>query len=80
MKGLNMSFIDVSKLESQEIVNKWLSSFTSNVSQEILSDYVFNDCNFLWHIFTWGNVHCFSDDEARNAFDNIEYDDAIIFF
>lgn len=33
MKGLNMSFIDVTKLESQEIVNKWLSSFASNVSQ-----------------------------------------------
>ena len=37
-----MSFIDVTKLESQEIVDKWLSSFSSNVSQEILIEYVFN--------------------------------------
>lgn len=80
MKWLNISFIDVTKLESPKIVNKSLSSFFSNVSKEILIEYVCDDCNFLWHIFTWGNVPCFSYDEARNAFYNLEYDDAIIFF
>lgn len=42
-----MNFINVTKIEAQEMVNKWLSSFASNVSQEILSEYVFNDGNFL---------------------------------
>lgn len=63
-----------SDFEKVDIVNRWISTFASGVSDEILNEHVFKDCNFLWHIFTWGNVTCLEGDKARKAFDECKCD------
>ncbi len=62
-----------------EIVENWLSSFARNIPNDVLDNHVLGDCNFLWHIFTWGKVACLAGDEARAAFDKQKYKSAIMF-
>lgn len=45
-----------SDIEKVDIINRWISSFASSVSEEILKEHVFENGNFLWHFF-WGE--CF---------------------
>ena len=66
-------------MTNDEIINRWLFTFGSGVSEEIMINNVLASCNLMWHIFTWGNAPCATDDEARKAFDDITYDKAIFF-
>ena len=66
-------------MDKKEIINNWISSFASNVKSEELQKHVFADCNFLWHIFSWEFVPCLSGNEARKAFDSLQYEKAIMF-
>lgn len=36
--------------------------------------------NLLWHLFTWGEVPCLKGEDARNAFDELQYEEAIRFY
>lgn len=63
-----------------ELIEKWLSAFGKDVNPKLLEDHVTSDGNFLWHLFTWGNVPCLEGDEARKAFDELEYTNAIRFY
>ena len=56
-------------------INKWLSVFGEGVDKKIIKEHVTSQGNYLWHIFTWGNVPCLEGDEARRAFDALEYDE-----
>ena len=67
-------------MEPQELVEKWLSAFGIGVDEKIIADYVTSEYNFLWHLFTWGSVPCMEGDEARNAFDALDYTEAIRFY
>ena len=69
-----MTEMILSDIEKVHIVNRWISSFASGVSEEILKEHVFEDYNFLWHIFSWGNVSCLEGDKARKAFDERKCD------
>jgi hypothetical protein len=61
-------------------INKWLSIFADSVDENLINEHVTSDGNFLWHIFTWGEVACLQGDEAKNAFDALEYTEAIKFY
>jgi hypothetical protein len=66
-------------LSNDEIVNKWLSVFASSVPNIIMKEHIIADYNHLWHIFTWGNVPCVIGNKARNTFDSLSFDKAIMF-
>ena len=56
-------------MDNYELIEKWLSVFGKGVNKKMIVDHVTSYGNFLWHLFTWGNVACIEGDEARNAFD-----------
>ena len=63
-----------------ELVEKWISVFGRNVDKKIIEEHVTLHGNFLWHLFTWGEVPCLEGDEARNAFDDLQFTEAIRFY
>ena len=67
-------------MSETELMNKWLSVFGKGVEKEILKEHVTSYGNLLWHLFTWGEVTCLQGDEARKAFDELQYDTAIRFY
>ncbi len=63
-----------------ELIKKWLSVFGKSVDKKLIEAHVTSYGNLLWHLFTWGNVPCLKGDEARDAFDNLQYSEAIRFY
>ena len=49
------------------------------MDKAFLEAHVTSECNFLWHIFSFEKVECLKDDEARAAFDSLDYEKAIRF-
>lgn len=49
-------------------------------NKKIIEEHVTSEYNHLWHLFTWGNVSCLEENDARKAFDNLEYTEAIKFY
>ena len=60
-------------------INKWLSVFGDGVDKKIIKEHVKAEYNYLWHIFTWGEVPCLEGNDARIAFDALQYTEAILF-
>ena len=58
-------------------INRWLSAFAEGVDKKMIKKHVTSEGNFLWHIFTWCEVPCLEGDEAKAAFDALEYTEAI---
>ena len=58
-------------------INRWLSAFAEGVDKKMIKKHVTSEGNFLWHIFTWCEVPCLEGDEARAAFDALEYTEAL---
>jgi len=67
-------------MENYELIEKWLSVFGNGVDKKLIEDHIVSNGNHLWHLFTWGNVSCLEGDEARKAFDNLQYAEAIRFY
>lgn len=67
-------------LNNNQIIEKWLYTFGKNIDPDIVSKRVTSDGNFLWHIFTWGNANCLEKIEAKKAFDELQYTEAIMFY
>lgn len=67
-------------MDNREIIEKWLSVFGKGVDKQLIEDHVTSYGNLLWHLFTWGNVSCIKGDEARAAFDALDYTEAIRFY
>ncbi len=67
-------------MNSCEMIEKWLSVFGKGVDKRLIEDHVTSYGNLLWHLFTWGNVPCLKGDEARKAFDDLQYTKAIRFY
>ena len=67
-------------MDNRELIEKWLSAFGQGVDEKLINDHVTSYGNYLWHLFTWGNVSCLSEDEARNVFDALQYTEAIRFY
>ncbi len=67
-------------MNSCELIDKWISVFGKEVDKKTIADHVTSFGNLLWHLFTWGNVPCIEGDDARIAFDNLQYTEAIRFY
>ena len=67
-------------MSETELVNKWIAVFGADVDKEILEEHVTSYGNHLWHLFTWGEVACRQGEEAKKAFDELQYDTAIRFY
>ncbi len=65
-------------MNKNEFENKWIKAFASNVSKEDLDLRVYDEGNYLWHIFSWELVKCKEGDEARKAFDELVNKKALI--
>lgn len=65
--------------ENRNLVRKWLDAFASDVPADILRDHVLKSCNLLWHTFTWGEADCLEGEAAKQAFDALDYTEAICF-
>lgn len=69
----------MSKMKDNDLINKWLCAFGADVDKIVLEENITSEGNFLWHLFTWGGVPCMKEDDARAAFDSLQYTDAIRF-
>lgn len=67
-------------MDNCDLIKKWLDAFGKDVDADIMEKWVTAEYNYLWHIFTWGNALCLEGDEARQAFDELCYDEAIKFY
>ena len=67
-------------MDNQAMIKKWISAFGKDVDDKIIRSHVTAYGNFLWHLFTWGEVPCMEGDDARKAFDDLQYTEAIIFY
>ena len=67
-------------MNERELIEKWLSVFGKGVDKKLMEDHVTSYGNLLWHLFTWGKVSCLKGDEARMAFDDLQYTEAIRFY
>jgi len=65
--------------ENRKLVQKWLDAFAADVPADILREHVLKSCNLLWHVFTWGEADCLEGEEAKQAFDALDYTEAICF-
>lgn len=67
-------------MNTKKLIKEWIFVFGEDVDKKTIEDHVISYGNHLWHLFTWGNVSCLEGDEARNAFDNLQYTEAIRFY
>lgn len=68
------------EISDDELVKKWLSVFGKGVDKRLIEEHVTSYGNLLWHLFTWGEVPCLQGEEAKRAFDDLEYEEAIRFY
>ena len=66
-------------MNEHELVEKWLSVFGEGIDQALLEEHVTSYGNLLWHLFSWEYVSCLEKNEARIAFDALQYTEAIKF-
>ena len=67
-------------MNKKELIEKWISEFASNVDEKSLNRCVLSKTNFLWHLFSFELVSAIEGEEAKKAFDNLEYEEAIKFY
>ena len=72
--------VNYTEMSDEELMEKWLSTFGKGVDKNIMEEHVTSYGNLLWHLFTWGEVPCLKGDDARNAFDELQYEEAIRFY
>ena len=66
--------------EQEALAGRWLEVFGAGVDPKIMAERVLDACNYYWHIFSWGEVPCLEGEEARAAFDALEYGEAYVFW
>lgn len=67
-------------MTERQLIDKWLGVFGENVSRENMEERVTDEGCYLWHIFSFEFVECLKGNEARRAFDELEYERAIRFY
>ena len=73
-------FVKYNEMSEEELIKKWLIVFGRNVDKKLLDEHVTSYGNLLWHLFTWGEVPCLRGEDAKRAFDELEYEEAIRFY
>jgi len=72
--------VKYNEMSEDELIKKWLKVFGKNVDKKLIEDHVTSYGNLLWHLFTWGEVPCLQGEDARKAFDELQYEEAIRFY
>ena len=72
--------VKYNEMSEDELIKKWLKVFGENVDKKLIEDHVTSYGNLLWHLFTWGEVPCLQGEDARKAFDELQYEEAIRFY
>ena len=65
--------------EQEAIVDRWLSVFGAGVDPQVIEEHVPGKGGYYWHLFSWAEVPCLEGEEARRAFDALDYDEAYFF-
>ena len=73
-------FVKYNEMSEEELIKKWLIVFGRNVDKKLLDEHVTSYGNLLWHLFTWGEGPCLRGEDAKRAFDKLEYEEAIRFY
>ena len=69
--------VKYNEMSEDELIKKWLKVFGKNVDKKLVEEHVTSYGNHLWHLFTWGEVPCLQGEDAKQAFDELEYEEAI---
>ena len=72
--------VKYTKLSDEALMEKWLFTFGTGVDKKKMEEHVTSYGNHLWHLFTWGEVPCLKGEDAREAFDALQYEEAIRFY
>lgn len=67
-------------MKKKEFIQKWLSVFASNISEEFYKEKIENQ--YIWHAFSFNLIQkekYLIGKEARKVFDKIDKKDAIVF-
>ena len=72
--------VKYTEMSDEALMEKWLSTFGKGVDKNIMEEHVTSYGNLLWHLFTWGEVPCLQGEDARKAFDELQYEKAIRFY
>ena len=72
--------VKYTELSDEALMEKWLSTFGKGVDKNMMEEHVTSYGNHLWHLFTWGEVPCLKGEDARKAFDELQYEEAIRFY
>lgn len=67
-------------MTSQEIVRRWLAAFGKDLAPLTIEERATSRGNHLWHLFSHDLVPHLEGDEARDAFDQEDYAEAICFY
>lgn len=67
-------------MTSQEIVRCWIAAFGKDLSPLTIEERATSYGNHLWHLFSHDLVPHLEGDEARDAFDQEDYAEAICFY
>ena len=62
----------------KEFLNKWIHTFAPNITKSQYKKRIHNQ--YIWHAFSWDIIPhgtYLEGDAARNAYDNVDKDDAI---
>ena len=79
-KSVKYKNVKYTELLDEALMEKWLSTFGKGVDKNIMEEHVTSYGNLLWHLFTWGKVSCLQGEDARTAFDELQYEEAIRFY
>jgi len=79
-KSVKYKNVKYTELSDEALMEKWLSTFGKGVDKNIMEEHVTSYGNLLWHLFTWGEVPCLKGEDARKAFDELQYEEAIRFY
>ena len=69
--------VKYAEMSNEALMEKWLSTFGKGVDKNIMEEHVTSYGNLLWHLFTWGEVPCLKGEDARKAFDELQYEEGI---
>ena len=67
-------------MTSQEIVRRWLAAFGKDLAPLTIEERATSNGNHLWHLFSHNLVPHLEGNEARAAFDQEDYAEALCFY
>ena len=66
-------------MDTKLVLKRWLAAFAGDVDKDFLEQHVLARGNYLWHVFSWEKSPCLRGEEARAAFNALQYDKAVMF-